>query len=229
MDRTVPAGAALLLDFIGDTEAPNGYDTIFGNRQTKLYSPITSMTLAELQANQKNWASKVWVRAHWGAKTASSASGRYQFMRDTMKGLIAELKLSTGQKFDANLQDRLGLHLLKRRGYDAFAAGKIDITEFGKRLAQEWASFPVLTDCQGAHRWVKRGETYYAGDALNKSLVKPEKVETILKRVRELARMTIIDGPDTPAPKPAPTAEAPAQGFWAWVAAGLLKFIRGGK
>lgn len=226
MDRTVPAGAALLLDFIGNTEAPNGYDTIFGNRQTKLYSPITAMTLAELQANQKNWASKVWVRAHWGFKTASSASGRYQFMRDTMKGLIAELKLSMAQKFDANLQDRLGFYLLKRRGYDAFIAGKIDITEFGKRLAQEWASFPVLADCQGAHREVARGQSYYAGDGINKSLVKPEKVENILRRVKELSKITIIDTPNAPAHQPAPTAEAPAQGFWASLFAALAAMFR---
>lgn len=53
---------------------------------------------------------------------------------------------------DPNLQDRLGYHLLKRRGYEQFIAGLINRTEFGTRLAQEWASFPVLAATKGAHR-----------------------------------------------------------------------------
>lgn len=208
MDRTVPAGAALLLDFIGDTEAPNGYGTIFGNNQGKLAKPVTSMTLAEVQTAQPKWSKKY----------GSSATGRYQFMFATLKGLIAELSLSGGQKLDADLQDRLGFHLLKRRGYQSYISGKIDLIEFGKRLSQEWASFPVLADCQGAHRKLKRGQSYYAGDGLNKALVKPEKVETILKRVKELSKITIID---TEPEKPGKvvviedeTPVTPANGSW---------------
>lgn len=48
MDRTVPTGAAMLLDFIGGIEAPNGYGTIFGNKQSKLSKPLTEMTLDEV-------------------------------------------------------------------------------------------------------------------------------------------------------------------------------------
>jgi muramidase (phage lysozyme) len=229
MDRTVPAGAAYLLTCIADIEtgsvAPKCYEVIFGHNQAKLPKPLTSMTLDEVEADGPRRTRKF----------GSSAAGAYQFMRDTLDkpGSLADIEgemgLSGKELFSPDLQDRMGYHLLKRRGYQSFAAGKMTAVDFGKRLAQEWASFPVLTDCQGAHRWVKRGQSYYAGDGLNKSLVKPEKVETILKRVRELSRMTIVDGPNTPATKPAPTAEAPAQGFWAWIAAGLLNLIRGGK
>src|SRR6185312_4179042 len=112
----------------------------------------------------------------------SSAAGRYQFMRATLLGLRSELNLRGSQL----LQDRLGYHLLLRRGYDDFMAGKISRTEFGKRLAQEWASFPVLTVCKGAHRQLNRGQSYYAGDGLNKALVKPEKVEAVLDEVLKL-------------------------------------------
>lgn len=57
MDRTVPIGAALLLDFIYRTEvgkgAPGCYNVIFGNRQSRLAKPLTSMTLAEVQARKR--------------------------------------------------------------------------------------------------------------------------------------------------------------------------------
>lgn len=173
MDKTVPAGAAKLLDFIGDIEAPRGYGTIYGNKQHQLKKPLTEMTLAEVQGAQGGWSKT----------NGSSASGRYQFMKATLSGLRIELSLSGSQKFDADLQDRLGYHLLKRRGYAAYMNGSIDRAEFGKRLAQEWASLPVLESCKGAHRQIMRGQSYYAGDGLNKSLVDPAKVEAMLDDV----------------------------------------------
>lgn len=197
MDRTVPTGAAMLLDFIGGIEAPKGYGTIFGNKQSKLAKPLTEMTLDEVTAAQRAWS-----KNH-----GSSAAGRYQFMRATLLGLISELGLRGSQKLDADLQDRLGYHLLKRRGYEDYIAGKIDRIEFGKRLAQEWASLPVLAAMQGAHRKLTRGQSYYAGDALNKSLTSPEKLETVLVLVRKAP-----DAPPQPAqeaPKPAPAPSEP--------------------
>lgn len=189
MDRTVPPGAAKLLDFIGSIEAPLGYDTIYGNNQGKLPKPVTQMTVDEVQAAQKDWTKRF----------GSSATGRYQFMRATLAGLADELGLSGTQKLDAGLQDRLAYHLLKRRGYEAFMADQIGRAEFGKRLAMEWASFPVLAGTQGAHRQVSRGQSYYAGDGLNKSLVKPEEVEAVLDAV--------LTAPQKPAePIPAPVA-----------------------
>ena len=48
MDKTVPPGAALLLDFIYRTEvgkgAPACYNVIFGNRQSRLAKQLTAMT-----------------------------------------------------------------------------------------------------------------------------------------------------------------------------------------
>ncbi|CAI2934665.1 lysozyme family protein [Aminobacter niigataensis] len=192
MDRTAPTGAALLLDFIGGIEAPRGYDTIYGNNQGKLLKPLTTMRLGDIIDEQKNWTRRF----------RSSASGRYQFMRATLIDLSKELNLSGAQVFSADFQDRLGYHLLKRRGYEAFMAGKIGRTEFGKRLAQEWASLPVLTATQGGSRKVSRGQSFYAGDGLNKSLVKPETVEALLDRVK----LTLL-GAEGTAPKPASTAE----------------------
>lgn len=176
MDKTVPAGAAYLLNFIGGIEAPRGYDTIYGNNQGKLPKPVTKMTLKEVQASQQGWTKKF----------GSSATGRYQFMYKTLKELINELGLSLSQNLDANLQDRLAYHLLRSRGYDAFVFGRIDHEEFAKRLAMEWASLPVLKNTRGAHRNIVSGQSYYAGDGVNKSLVAPELVFATLVKVRKL-------------------------------------------
>lgn len=177
MDASISASAGLILDFIASKEAPNGYNTIFGNNQKKLTKQITAMTLDELIGNQSGFTKAF----------GSSASGRYQFMRDTLRGLKAEAKLSGAEIFTPDLQDKLALRLLRRRGFDKFMAGTLSLTAFGDQIAMEWASFPVLSlSRQGAHRTVKRGQTYYAGDGLNKVLIHPEAVEYILTQARDV-------------------------------------------
>lgn len=201
----VPLHAQNLLDFIGDIEAPQGYDTIFGNRQANLPVPLTQMTYGEIVDAQGNWGNKTWVRANWGHQTASSAAGRYQFMRRTLQDIAKEVRTIDGRTiFSSGLQDRLGYYLLLRRGYADFISGKLNLVQFGLNLAREWASFPVLSATKGEHRDVTRGQSFYAGDGLNKSLVKPEQVEQRLRHVRELAAlMTEADTPATLSPKPA--------------------------
>lgn len=202
MDRTVPRGAAILLDFIRETEVgsdgPESYNVIYAHKQHKLEKPLTEMTLGEIQDRQRTWS-----RNH-----GSSAAGGYQFMRATLKGLIEELGLSLSQKLDADLQDRLAYHLLKRRGYEAFMAGEMSHQGFAKRLAQEWASFPVLAPTQGAHVRLQRGASYYAGDGLNKALVSPDKIEALLERAYAAGN----EIPPAPLPTPKPTGKAVAVG-----------------
>lgn len=199
MDSSVPRPAALLLDFIGKTEAPRGYDTVYGNNQRKLPKKLTAMTVNEIHAAQPGWTKNF----------GSSACGRYQFMRDTLdkpgtlEDLRGELGLTGDELFTPDLQDRLAFHLLKRRGYERFMAGRIGVAAFGKSLAQEWASFPVLAGTRGQKRKVTRGQSFYEGDGLNKSLITPEQVEAVLGQMRP-------DMPAERAPKPAPAAAAAA-------------------
>lgn len=222
MDKTVPSGAAILLDFIRETEVGRGdrasYDVIYGNKQHKLPRPITSMTLDEVEAAQSGWSKRF----------GSSAAGGYQFMKNTLdaprtlRDIEGEMGLTGQERFTPDLQDRMAYHLLKRRGYPEFIAGKISRSEFGKRLAQEWASLPVLADMKGATRKVRRGQSYYAGDGLNKALVRPETVEAVLKRVLEAARAA---GGEATGQAPVPVAERERQRtairksgrFWTWL------------
>lgn len=219
MDKTVPTGAALLLDFIRQTEVGRkdraSYDVIYANKQGNLAKPLTSMTLDEVLAAQKGWSKN----------NGSSAAGGYQFMRATLVELIAELALRGSQLLDTDLQDRLGFHLLKRRGYQQYVDGTINKFEFGKRLAMEWASFPVLADCKGAHRQLKRGQSYYAGDGLNKALVAPEKIEQLLLLVRKAPDPVPVPQPTVqPAPAPMPAPE-PRKGFWQVLVEVITKII----
>lgn len=171
MDASVLPGAAILLDFISEKESGGHYDVIIGNHQGSLTKPITSMTMQELASAQHAWAKK------WG----SSAAGRYQEMSGTIASLPTLWRPT--DHFTPDLQDRIAYALLKRRGYAEFMARKMATVEFGRRLAMEWASLPMLADGQGAHGHVKRGHSYYDGDGKNAALVTPEKVEAVLALV----------------------------------------------
>lgn len=235
MDRTVPPGAAILLAFIYRTEtsrdAPECYEVIYGHKQGKLAKPLTRMTLDEVVAAQRNWS-----KNH-----GSSAAGAPQLMRATLTGLMQELGLRGSQVLDGNLQDRLGYHLLKRRGYEDFMLGKISTAEFGKRLAMEWASFPVLVDTQGAKRQVKRGQSYYAGDGLNKALVLPTVVEKVLAEAKKASPKPAEPVQPAPAPSPAPQPETPSApapepqdihglaGLLAYAFKAIIRFFKGEK
>jgi muramidase (phage lysozyme) len=190
MDKTVPTPAGTLLDFIGQVETGSGdYDTIYGHNQDKLTKPITEMTLNELMENQKGFTKAF----------GSSASGKYQFMKATLEDLQRELGLRGTQIMDPNLQDRLGYHLLRRRGYDRWVEEKIDDEDFMIGLAKEWASFPVPYDMQGHKRKVKKGQSYYAGDGVNKALIGVDEVKEKLKEARKIIQSEPTEvEPETP-------------------------------
>lgn len=213
MDRTVPAGAALLLAFVYETETsrkpPECYEVIYGHNQWKLAKPLTKMTIDEVITAQRSWS-----RNH-----GSSAAGAPQFMRATLLDLKRELGLRGTQILNPDLQDRLAYHLLIRRGYHAFVNGEIDRTEFGRRLAQEWASFPVLAGTQGRHRFVPRGTSFYAGDKLNKALVRPEKLEGVLDRVKAVARgeLPVVEKPVVKDPENLSKPMAKSKTVWMWL------------
>lgn len=189
---TVPAPAKRLLDFIGSKEAPKGYDTVFGNRMARMPKPLTTMTVDEVIAQGK------WRTDTFG----SSAAGRYQFMRATLASLKQTEGLTGREVMTAALQDRLGYALLRRRGYAKFMAGQLSVAGFGLALAQEWASFPVLAATKGAHRQVKRGQTYYLGDGLNKVLATAGEVEAVLNQIRAMPAVTVADAPVVTSPAP---------------------------
>lgn len=227
--KAIPEAARLLLSFIRKTEVGRddraSYDVIYANKQGKLAKPLTSMSYGEIIDAQRGWS-----KSH-----GSSAAGGYQFMRSTLIDLAkANPSISGKDLFTPELQDELGFQLLQRRGFDLFVAGKIDRTEFGKRLAQEWASFPVLAPAQGQKRTVARGQSFYAGDGLNKALVKPEKVEAILDQVLATARAeaaaakpkpVVVEKPVVADPGELEQSPAKSKTVWTWALAGAGSLV----
>lgn len=207
----------MLLDFIYETETgksrPLCYGVIYGHNERKLPKPLTEYTLDEVINSGTSWTKRF----------KSSAAGAAQFMKATLRDLKLQMGLDGDEIFDGDFQDKLAYQLLVRRGYHDFISGKISVEAFGKNLAREWASFPVLANTKGQKRNVRRGESYYAGDALNKSLVSPEKVEDVLWQVKKAGKnkLTIADpGELSKSPRKSKTV-------WMWASSAIMSAVSG--
>ncbi len=160
MDRTIPAAAQHILAFVYQHETRGDYNAISSFKQAKLPKKITSMTVDEVLAAGPNWIKQFG--------TLSSAAGAPQIIHKTLQALKDTMNLKGTEKFDSDLQDRMAYQLLRQRGYDQFMSGSISVVQFALKVAQEWASMPVLANTKnykGAN--ISRGSSYYAGDGLN--------------------------------------------------------------
>lgn len=155
-----------LLDFIGHLESRGQYDLVFGGKKIDFSDKTVAQVL--------NWQDNVVKKG-----SPSSAVGKYQFMRYTLRDLIQRGELSPSEYFTNDLQERLGFVLLQRRGYDQYMGGKITEGQFVYRLACEWASLPKD----------QSNRSRYAGDGLNKALTTYDDVLKVLPdRAPDLAR-----------------------------------------
>jgi uncharacterized protein (TIGR02594 family) len=139
-----------LLDFIAEFESGGNYDAHFG-RAKNTNPAFTRMSIADVL----RWQDEFVRRG-----SESSAVGRYQVIRKTLRGVIRELGVGSNELYSKELQDRIALHLMKGRKLDGFLAGRITRNRFGTLLAMEWASLPVL---EGP----KTGQSFYAGVGSN--------------------------------------------------------------
>jgi len=165
-----------MLDLIGKYESRGDYEIVYGGIAHSLRPRrLTTMTIAQVREWQENVVKR-------GAK--SSAAGKYQIIRKTLDAIIAQTKIPTSQKFDADTQDLMALHLLDKRGFQRFLKGEINANTMAIELAKEWASLPVPQDMKGASRQIKAGQSYYAGDGLNKAHATVAEVRTALAQAK---------------------------------------------
>ena len=155
-----------LLDLIGRAEGA-GYDTIVGyvNRADYPSKPLTAMTVDEVLA----WQDSI------DPKYNSEASGRYQVMEDTLRGLKNSGVVSGSERFDPAGQDKIGIALLKIRGLNRFLDGTITAEQFGNNISYEWASLPIITG-------PRAGQGRYSGQG---GRISVQEVLDVLKRVKE--------------------------------------------
>ncbi|MEZ5809876.1 MAG: hypothetical protein R3D45_00550 [Rhizobiaceae bacterium] len=164
-----------LLGLVASKESHGNYNAFFGHGKNQNNPKFTAMTVGQVRQWQDNFVAG-------GSK--SSAVGKYQIIRKTLDAIIGRLNLNGSELFDENMQDRMAVDLLKVRKLNDFLSGAIGIVAFGNMLAMEWASFPVLSRIRNNKgRIVNRGQSFYAGDGLNKAHVMPEQVESALTRL----------------------------------------------
>jgi hypothetical protein len=156
-----------LLNLIAEGESTPGVDPYISLYPSTSEPALVQMTLSEVLRFQQQ-------RIDQGHR--SSACGRYQFIKRTLGGAIDILGVDPLTTcYTPNIQDALILAILKRyRGLDDWIAGSLSTDRFMIKLAQEFASFPVPYAMQGHRRQVQKGETYYAGDGLNRALHDPD-------------------------------------------------------
>ncbi len=145
MPRDMGTGLRGLLNTIAhfethrtDNHGNNGYDRVYGRANTV---PLTHMTINQVLAWQDDYVAN-------GSK--SSAAGRYQIIRGTLRGLVQDMNLTGNEMFDQDMQDHMALTLLKQAGLDRYLAGRIDADSFQDRIANTWASIE-RTNGHGAH------------------------------------------------------------------------------
>lgn len=140
--------------------------------------PVSKMTVADVMAYQKQLLSKGY---------RSTAVGALQVVSGTLREWYRRAGINETTLFDAPAQVALFITLLfdKRNGRKFLDGGSVDA--FLIELAQEWASFPVPMNMPGHHRHVAAGESYYAGDGLNKAAPIP------LNQLRELAQQLTVE------------------------------------
>lgn len=158
-----------LLDLIGFTE---GTDKGDGYNETLGYGAYTGgdvdlvkMSLKQIDDLQGK------MLAHPKNKLNSSALGRYQIVRTTLRTIKRTLQLSNNLLFNEALQDRCACYLLGVRGIDKYLSGRLKEDTLINNLAQEWASLPTTKDVG-----------YYGGQ---RAAVKSARVREVLAEVRK--------------------------------------------
>lgn len=162
-----PAVYIPLLNTIAKGESNGNYNAYFGNASNTSIR-FTDMSIEQVLA---------WQEGYIKQGSPSSAVGKYQIINTTLKGLVKRLDLDPKTRFDEKLQDRLAVALLEKRGSTDYMTDKIPRDQFAANLAREWAALPKI---EGNNP----GQSYYAGDGLNKSRISVDEILGVLATVK---------------------------------------------
>jgi hypothetical protein len=165
-----------LLDAIakGESAGAGGYDAMnqgtvgtagrvigSGNSEKIINKKLTDMTIGEIMDRAAKPSDNAQKRK---ADGLIFAAGRYQIIPDTLKDLVNAGIASRDEKFSPEVQDRLGMELIRKTGALKLSSeGKYDDAQ--NALAKVWAGIPLATDTmnKATGRMMKAGQSYYAG------------------------------------------------------------------
>jgi hypothetical protein len=145
-----------------------------------LTKPLSEYTLGEVknfQAQSRSGNGQLW------------ATGRYQIIPNTLKGLQADLNLPDSTKYNVEIQDKMGLQLLLNRKSlkdyitSAVPDSKENLEKASLAVSQIWSSVGVPYDTIGRHGNIKKNQSFYAGGG-DKASVNTEIVQEKLKELR---------------------------------------------
>lgn len=143
----------------------------------KKISQLTIGDVKALQSRSRDSVGQLW------------ATGRYQIIPDTLKGLQNSLKLSDNVLYDQKTQDAMGYRLLtERKDIRNYIEKKVDDTQenlekAALQVAMIWSSVGVPFDTQGRHARIVKNQSYYSGGG-DKASVKTEDAQRALKDFR---------------------------------------------
>jgi muramidase (phage lysozyme) len=165
-----------LLTLIAKGESSAGVDPYTSLWPGTSEPSLVQMTCAEVQRFQQQ-------RLDQGHR--STACGRYQFIKKTLTEAIRVSGIDPlTTRYTPDIQDYLILSILKTyRKLDEWVAGTYTTPRFMIKLSQEFASIPVPYQMQGQSRIVNKGQSYYAGDGLNKAHHDPDSLFTQLNDI----------------------------------------------
>ena len=153
----------------------------FGTPYTLLTKSLSEYTIGEIkkfQSRSRDNSGQLW------------ATGRYQIIPQTLKGLQTSLNLSDSTLYNKETQDKMGLKLLTERKpikdyiYANVPDTKENLEKAALQVAMIWSSVGVPYAMQGRYKYIEKNQSYYSGGG-DKASEPTEKVQEQLKELRK--------------------------------------------
>jgi hypothetical protein len=153
----------------------------YGTPYTLLKKNLSEITLGQLkqyQSRGRDSSGQLW------------ATGRYQIIPSTLKGLQGNLGLPDSAKYDKTTQNKMGLQLLlNRSGIKNYITQvvpdtKENLEKASLGVAQIWSSVGVPYAMKGAKQQISKNQSYYAGGG-DRASETTEDVQVALKKLRD--------------------------------------------
>jgi len=166
----------------------------YGTKYSLLDKPLSEYTIGEVMNFQSRGRD---------AKGQLFATGRYQIIPDTLKGIAKRLNLPLTTKYDKKTQDLMGLSLLtERKPISDYVQSKnednkANLENAAKSVSMIWSSVGVPFDMQGSKQSVKKNQSYYSGGG-DRASVKTELIQEKLKSIRQHWGNLGTENNDTP-------------------------------